>query len=135
MAPKYRFSFDPDLAIVQIPLVEDVLYVMRLSSTYIYFLQGMRDSPRYIANMGLLIAEAAPEFTKIRPNGVVSIERVLAELILEMCPEEAMCMHHEAFVAAGIRVGMFNTDVLRMTPAEKHAACACRRCNEPLREL
>lgn len=129
------FSFAPELAPPQIQYIRDVLYIMRCVDQPLYFIMAKRDSPTYIANLGLVLAAGAEEFIKIRVNGQESLETALAKLILLMCPNEACCLYVDAYVEASVRSGTLTIKANNLTPMERRELCGCPRCNEPLREL
>lgn len=135
LGAKHEFAFCADLAPPQIPFVEDVLYAMRETNQPRFFHMAKRDSPTYIANIGLVMVEAAEEFRKVRPSGTPSLETAISRLIYNMCPDEARCLFVPAYVEATTRIGLLKVDLEGKSLREINEICGCRRCREPLREL
>lgn len=133
------FSYSRNGVFPQIPRVQDVLFVLQLTDKKdvknYYSPVGAANWGTYIANLMLVAAAVASKLFYMRGFSEATAKRIVAEAILELCPPEAKCLFHDAFVEA--------QEIFTGQPAPSRnasretllATCGCSDCkNTPPRE-
>lgn len=122
----------------QIPRVQDVLYVLQLADKKDargnYCPAGAANWGEYIANTVLVAAAVASKVLYMERYDEEQARKIIAEAILELCPPEAKCLFHDAFVEA--------QEVFVGQPAPSRRAdretlltsCGCANCHEIIHE-
>lgn len=115
----------------EIPRIQDVLYALRLSDEEEYYSFGLGNHQVYNANVHLVAAAVGFEVT-FGPKSDEEIRRIIAQAIVDLCPEHVRCLFQGACVDARQVAG--ETLVVPMTAHATREACGCRRCNRRLQE-
>lgn len=122
----------------QIPRVQDVLCILQLADEKdahgYYCPAGAANWGEYIANSVLVAAAVATKVFYMERYDEVEARKMIAEAILELCPPEARCLFHDAFVEAQeIFVGQRAPS--RITDRETLLqTCGCEECKRTIRE-
>ena len=131
-----RFSYVPEGMFPQIPYTQDVLYVLRLADAPhdrgAYNPSGAMNFPTYTQNL-LLVASGVSNVLFMDPFDGDQARKIVAEAILDLCPEDAKCLFHHALVDAHENFvgqpapsrGKSRDELLRI--------CGCRSCQKILR--
>ena len=127
-----RMSYCECCMMPEIPEVQDVLYALQLSKEQAYYDVCLANHEVYIANVYLVAAAIGFDATTMRPYDEPAARKLIAQAIVELCPDHARCLFVHAYVAAKQLAGDqvpegLDGDRLR-------EACRCRRCHNQLVE-
>lgn len=120
-----RYAFFGDATVPEIPHVQDVLYVFHLSNHDARYEFGLQHHPPYVCNVVMTAARVADRLFRIDEREAVARQKMIAEEIIELCPEEARCLFNAAYSEAcrltGKRLPSINAE-------QTSLQCGCRRC-------
>lgn len=132
------FSYCRFAVFPQIPYVQDVLYILQLSGKKdghnYYSPDGAANWSTYIENLVLLSAAVASRVLGMERYDEAEARKIIAEAIIDLCPPEAKCLFHSAFVEAQ---EIFVGQPAPSRTADREtllATCNCPECKEPIRE-
>ena len=126
------FSYCRFAVFPQIPRVQDVLYVLQLADEKDakgnYCSTGAANWATYIENLMLVAAAVGSRVFDTERYDEAEARKIIAEAIMDLCPPEAKCLFHNAFVEAQeIFVGL----PAPSKSASREAilmACDCQMC-------
>ena len=95
-----KFIYSPSCVVPQIPYMKDVLYALRLSDEQAYFDFCMSNHEPYIHNVLLVAAETMIKLCSEERVTLDIFRRIIAETIIEQCPEEAKSPSSTAYARA-----------------------------------
>jgi hypothetical protein len=95
-----HFDFCPNAVAPEIPYVQDVLFALRLTDEQKYFDFCVANHRTYIVNVGLVIAAVGYVIFDREHYNEAESRKAIARAILELCPEEARCLHRSAYIEA-----------------------------------
>jgi len=128
-----RFDYCEYAVYPQIPCIQDVLYALQFSDRKddrgYYCPEGAANWGEYISNLMLASAAVADELLTGRYDEAEA-KKLIAETILELCPDEAKCLFNGEYVDAKKLVDANTSDVTKMSRDERLAACGCASCNK-----
>lgn len=131
-----RFSYTPEGMFPQIPYTQDVLYILQLVDALhnrgAYNPSGVMNFPTYTQNL-LLVASCVSEVLCMDPFDGDQARKVVAEAILDLCPDDAKCLFHTAFVDAQENFVGMPAPSKNMTRYELLCTCVCAACQKALR--
>lgn len=132
------FSYCRFAVFPQIPRVQDVLYILQLSgkkdAKNYYSPEGAANWSTYVENLVLVAAAVASRVLGMERYDEAKARKIIAEAILELCPPEAKCLFHDAFVEAQ---EIFVGQPAPSKTADREtllATCGCAGCRETVRE-
>ncbi len=114
-----------------IPRVQDVLYVLRLSEENNYKL-CMGDYSIHISNVYLVAATIGSEVLDMEPYDEAEACRIIAQAIITLCPKEARCFSNDDFIEARKMAGQ-NIPQPDTSHDDLLQACGCKRCQSEIR--
>lgn len=130
------FDYCPDKETPEIPRVQDVLFAMRLSeeeNAYTFCVKNHHTT--YVVNVALVVASVGYQVLGMgRYYDEAVARKVIAEMIISLCPPSARCLFNTAFVEAKILAGE------KMLPQEQMSyemilnACPCAKCRQRVLE-
>jgi len=123
-----QFSYCVHACVPEIPYVQDVLYVLLQSDEEEYYSFCTANHPPYIENIGLVVAAIATKVLNLRPYDEEKVHKIVAEAIIELCPEEAACLFNHAFFKAKETAGHEIPD--QQNGDELRQSCGCSNCNQ-----
>ena len=120
------FSFSQHEDIPQIPRVQDVLFALKLSERQEYYSSCARNSDFcYIQNVHIVVAAVGDRVNGLwSSSNEVEARRVVAQAIVDFCPEEARCLLRDAFVSAK-RLAEGDLSALSTDESVLMDACTC----------
>lgn len=131
-----RFSYTREGVFPQIPYTQDVLYVLRLADAPhergAYNSTGVMNFPTYTQNL-LLVASGVSDVLFMDPFDGDQARKVVAEAILDLCPEDAKCLFHDALVDAHENFVGQLAPSRGMSRDAILSVCSCRSCQKILR--
>ncbi len=83
-----RLSYSLDCCVREIPSVQDVLYALRLTESQECYDFNVAHSATYISNVHLVAATL--DVSSL--STAFGIRKIVAQAILELCPQEAKCV-------------------------------------------
>lgn len=120
-----RYAYFGDATVPEIPYVQDVLYVFHLSDKDERYEFGLEHHPPYVCNVIMTAARVAERLFRIDEREEAARQKLIAEEIIKLCPEEARCLfnpaYSDALYAAGKRPPNNGADQLWLR-------CGCRHC-------
>lgn len=123
-----RFSYSPDGPDPQIPYILDVLFTLRLVEHDKRFIFCLDNHPLYAANVLLAASMAATDAIKARRERS-GHERIIAQAIVDLCPDGARCLFNPAYAEAWASLGH---DVPRTSREKLLVLCGCANCRVTL---
>ena len=124
------FSYSPDSMVPQIPKVDDVLYALRLSPDNDSYAFCMMNYAQYISNVHLVATAVAANTIGVRPKVIpAEIRKIIALIIIDLCPPRAKCLFDNTYVAA-LREAGHDTTMAEGSHEEVLAACTCLVCSQ-----
>lgn len=119
------YAYYGDATVPEIPYVQDVLYVFRLSDKDVRYEFGLEHHPPYVCNVIMTAARVADRLFRLDEREDMARQELIAEAIIELCPEEARCLfnpaYSEAYRLAGKKIPDISTE-------QSKPQCGCRRC-------
>lgn len=119
------FNYSVNTTDPQIPRVKDVQYALRLTDQDNGFRYCMNKQPAYITNVMVVSAAVACEILGKRERDTYAEERVIAQAIVDLCPDEAKCLFNPAFAEAWATLGH---EVKRTSREQLWMQCGCQSC-------
>ncbi len=120
-----RYTYFGDSTVPEIPAVQDVLYALRLSDHDARYEFALEHHPPYIFNVMLTAAKVADRLFKLNDQDDAARDKLIAETIIDLCPEEARCLFNQAYsnalYASGKRPPGNGAEQLWLR-------CGCRHC-------
>jgi hypothetical protein len=127
-----RLSYSEYACFPQIPHTQDVLYALQLSDQKderdYYSPAGAGNWGTYIENLMLVSAVVGADVLCMEPYDEAGAKKIVAQAIIDLCPEEAKCLFDSAFVEARMLVDETTPDVVRLPRRELILFCGCRKC-------
>lgn len=119
-----RFDFCRFAVVPEIPHVQDVIYALRLSEEEKKYRFCLQNHITYIANVHL-VATAVIGSMQFAVES--KMRQIIAQAIIELCPDEARCLFNSAFVEAKELAGQ------EVPPKDANreqllASCSCTEC-------
>ncbi|MDD5726527.1 MAG: hypothetical protein PHC53_03940 [Patescibacteria group bacterium] len=112
-----RFSHCINAAVPEIPRVQDVLFALRLTDEQDYYEFCRSNHELYNMNVHLAAAACAFEVMIMRPYDESAARKLIAQVIVDLCPEDARCVefpaYKEAMQIAGIELPPHTDDCPR----------------------
>jgi len=129
-----RFSYCKFSTLPEIPCVTDVLYAMELGEKQECYSFCVGNHATYTENIGLVLAATAVNVLCQERYDEAIARKIIAEAILDLCPDEAKCLFNSAFVNA--------QEIASGVPAPSKTAkykdivlaCGCSSCKQKLEE-
>lgn len=126
-----RFNYSEYSDLPEIPYTQDVLYALRLSKEQKYYDFCWANHELYINNVRLAAAVIGSEVFHMYMFGRYDedrVKKIIAEMIIKLCPPEAKCLFNSAFVEAQIMAGKEDWQYVLSASREvlRHACTHCR---------
>lgn len=109
----------------EIPYVQDIMYVFRLSDEDMFYEFGLEHHPPYIRNVVMTAARVADKLFQLDELDDATRQKLTAETIIELCPEEARCLFNPAYSEA---LALTGKHIPRINHKQLRLQCGCCRC-------
>ncbi len=120
------YAYYGDATVPEIPYVQDVLYVFRLSDKEARYEFGLEHHPPYISNVLMTAARVADRLFRLDERDDAARKKLIAETVIELCPEEARCLFNPAYAEALRMSGQYVPTVLTEQTGPQCGCCRCR---------
>ncbi len=121
---RVQLFYSGDPSALEIPAVEDVLFALRLSEMQ----ENLSSDEIYADNVNLVVAAIGAEVATMKPYNEALVRKIIAKVIVDLCPYRAKCLLNSRFVDARIAAGEKNWEVTKNFSEETLLkACLCPR--------
>jgi len=122
-----RFSYSANAMVPEIPYIQDVLYALHLVEFGKRFDFCLGSHPPYVSNV--MLAAAAATYGIHDAQERKEYDRIIAQAIVDLCPDEAKCLFNPAYAEAWAALG----HEVKLTSREQLLLqCGCPRCRAML---